>query len=292
MSKDVVAITKEETVVRAAELMVTRETGSVIVTDGVKVVGVLTEKDVLTKVLAAKKKPEVTLVVEAMSSPPITVNTEMSVYSASKMMEENGIRRLPVVSDGKLVGVVTQTDLSNVMRSVIIDVVPQVEAELKSTPLKMELREGRTYMVQEKKPLRSYEIFADMVKHGFYGLCIARMNPKRVREYYELATTPIIWVTDIKSEEKSVDPKDLKAVSNMIGDFLKKADKGVVFMEAVPYLIDRNSFDEVLAMIQHLRDIVSESTTCLILYVDPIILTEKELVRLMKEVDEVRFRAY
>jgi CBS domain-containing protein len=292
MTTDVVTAHKEDTVVDAAKLMTANNIGCVVVTADGRVAGMLTEKDILVKVLGEKRNPASTLAAEVMGCPALTVNPDFSVYSASKLMQENGFRRLPVVDEGRLVGIVTQTDLTNVMRSVIIEVVPQLEAELKATPIEHDLEAGKSYLIEEKKPVKSYEIFVDMAKHGYMGLCISRTNPKKVRESYGLSTTPVVWVTDIKTDEQSIKPADLAGVSNLAGEFLNKVDKGVVFLEALTYLIGHNSFERVLHTIQHIRDITSESQSSLIIYIDPVVLTERELKLLMEEMDEVKFRAY
>jgi CBS domain-containing protein len=293
MTKDLVTARREDTVVKAAELMTTKNVGSVIIVDnegGVE--GIMTEKDILVKVLGERRNPATTLVSEVMTSPAVTVNPELSVYSASKFMEEHKFRRLPITDKGKLVGIVTQTDLSNVMRSVIIEIVPEVEKELKDTPLEYQLEKGKGYLIEEKKPIRCFEIFEDMVKHGYMGLCIARTNPKRIRETYGLEATPIVWVTDIMTEETKLEPTDLNGISKAVSEFIQKAEKGVVFLEALMYLTVHNDFNRVLQVIQHIKDVISESNSSLMVYVDPVLLTEHDLKLLMQEMDEVKFRAY
>jgi predicted transcriptional regulator len=292
MTRRVVTVGSKDPVVDVTRLMTSKNIGCVIVMESGKVIGILTERDLLNRVFSGKKDISRMVVAEAMTSPVVTIDSKTSVYYAAKMMEKNFFRRLPVVDDGRLVGVVTQTDVNKAMTSSMIDLVPRVESNLKTTPVKCDTETGRSYMIEEKKSVKSIEMFTELVKHGHMGLCICRTNPENIKKTYDLQSTPIVWVTDIKTNEQSITPTDLVSLSNVISEFVQKAKKGVVFIEALTYLIDRNDFTRVLHAIQHIRDVVSESDSCLIINVDPVVLSEKELELLSQEMDEVKFRAF
>jgi CBS domain-containing protein len=292
MVRDVVTVAAGEPISKVTEVMTHRKIGCVVVMKKGDVAGIITERDLLTRVLDGKKNPINTTAGDVMTTPTITVGSKTSIYYASRLMEKNDLRRLPVVDGGKLIGIVTQRDLSKAMTTAMVDLVPQVEPDLKSTPIVIALEGGRSYLIEEKKPTKSCEIFVDMVKHGHKGMCICRINPNKIRETYDLATTPLIWITDIKTDEPHLDSTDLAGISNVVSEFVKKAEDGVVFIEAFTYLITRNDFANVLHMIQHIRDVISEGKSSLILHVDPVVLTERELELLTQEIDDVRFRAY
>ena len=113
MVKDVVTIHSEKTVYDAAKLMSEKMVGCLIVVEnGYKPVGIITERDFVRRVLAKDKDPHKTLVKEVMSTPLISVRPELSVVVASQEMAEHKIRRLAVVEDDKLVGIVTSFDLT------------------------------------------------------------------------------------------------------------------------------------------------------------------------------------
>ncbi|MBS7608829.1 CBS domain-containing protein, partial [Candidatus Bathyarchaeota archaeon] len=76
-----------------------------------RVVGVLTERDVLKRVVDEGRNPDKTLVKEVMSKPPITINPDADLEDAIELMFKHKIKKLPVVENGKLVGLVTFTDL-------------------------------------------------------------------------------------------------------------------------------------------------------------------------------------
>jgi len=101
-------------VLSAAKLMKKHRIGNVIVVEGEQPVGILTESDILKKVVAEDKKPKDVLVKDVMSTPVIVTDPYISLEEAMKTMGKCNIRRLPVIEDGKLIGVITQKDISRI----------------------------------------------------------------------------------------------------------------------------------------------------------------------------------
>ena len=81
--------------------------GSVVITKGGKSVGITVDHDIAAKVIMKDRNPDEVKAKEIMSSPLITVEAGASVEEACGLLAENGIRRLPVIEDGKLVGIVS-----------------------------------------------------------------------------------------------------------------------------------------------------------------------------------------
>lgn len=100
------------TVARAAKVMSERGVGSIIIVKGKKPVGILTERDLLMKVVATDMKPSKVLVGKVMSSPVLTITPEADITDAARTMVRNKIRRLPVVEGGRLIGIVTASDIT------------------------------------------------------------------------------------------------------------------------------------------------------------------------------------
>ena len=111
MTPDVVTIQSEATVVQAAEAMTNNNISCIVVLNDKQVTGVLTERDILKRVIAAQKDPDTTKINEVMSSPVKTVPPDYSVFSASRLIENVNIRRLVVLEGSTLKGIVTQTDI-------------------------------------------------------------------------------------------------------------------------------------------------------------------------------------
>lgn len=112
MTSNVLVTTAEKTVLDAAKLMTSDNRGSIVVVDNSKPIAIVTERDLFRKVIAKGLKPEEVLVRDIMSSPLVSVSPELPLRSAAKLMEEKEIRRLPVIEDDKLVGIITAADLA------------------------------------------------------------------------------------------------------------------------------------------------------------------------------------
>jgi PAS domain S-box-containing protein len=111
MTSDVAAISSSATVKEAADVMASRDISCLVAMDNNTVAGIFTERDLLKRVIALKRNPFETILKNVMSSPVMSVPSNYSIPSASKMMEKMKIRRLLVMDDQNLLGVVTQTDI-------------------------------------------------------------------------------------------------------------------------------------------------------------------------------------
>jgi CBS domain-containing protein len=112
MSRDLLVIDSEERVAEAARRMVERGVGAVLVMDGEKLEGILTERDILKAV--AKGLAEDARVREWMTRHPETIDCSEATGQAAALMIHGGFRHLPVVEDGKIAGIVSIRDLMRV----------------------------------------------------------------------------------------------------------------------------------------------------------------------------------
>ncbi len=120
MVGDVITVEAEATVRQAVDLMNENEIGCLIVVDEEeKPVGILTERDLLRRVLAKRKDPVRIKVGRVMSKPLVTGTPHMSLEAATKLMFKKKIKKLPVVENGNLVGLVTLTDMVRVQPQII-----------------------------------------------------------------------------------------------------------------------------------------------------------------------------
>jgi CBS domain-containing protein len=121
MSANPACCTPEHNVQQAAELMVKHDCGEIPVleSDGnMKPIGVITDRDIACRVVATGKSPTQTRVRDAMSSPPMTVTPDASLEECCRIMEENQIRRVPVVDErGRCCGMVSQADIARAART-------------------------------------------------------------------------------------------------------------------------------------------------------------------------------
>ncbi len=111
MTREVKTVSPSETIQKAAEIMKSVDCGSVPVVDGSRVTGMLTDRDIVISAVAGGK-PSSTPVKECMTDTVVSISPEKEAQSAANLMADNQVRRLPVVENGKLVGIVAIADLA------------------------------------------------------------------------------------------------------------------------------------------------------------------------------------
>jgi CBS domain-containing protein len=112
MVKEVITIDENMTVSEAADIMNKFEIGCVIGVRKGKAMGILTERDVLKRVVAVGKDAKKTKVKDAMTSPLVVAEPSMDLGEAVKLMFQMKIKKLPVVDGKRLVGLVSLTDIA------------------------------------------------------------------------------------------------------------------------------------------------------------------------------------
>ena len=111
MTKNVVTIDVNKTVVEAAALMSENDIGDLIVMEDNTPVGIVTERDFVRRVLAEGKSTE-SKVSEVMTRPLKVIDPDAPIKEAARRMVNKRIRRLPVIKDNKLVGIITAADFA------------------------------------------------------------------------------------------------------------------------------------------------------------------------------------
>lgn len=112
MVENVVCIDVDSTVRDAVVLMNLHGIGCLIAADRKRVVGIITERDVLKRVVAQSKDADITKVLEIISKPIIAGGPDMFVEDATKLMLNKNIKKLPVMKNGKIIGIVTLSDIA------------------------------------------------------------------------------------------------------------------------------------------------------------------------------------
>jgi len=119
MTPTPVTIRPDATIHEASGLMRDREIGSLVVLEAGHTMGIVTERDIVTKVAATDTQPSRVLVRDIMTTPVVAVHPHEEVAEAAKLMSQRKIRRLPVVQDGKLVGMITENDIIRIWPQLI-----------------------------------------------------------------------------------------------------------------------------------------------------------------------------
>jgi CBS domain-containing protein len=112
MVKEIITVNPTKKIRDAVELMNKNQIGCLVVTRKGKPVGIMTERDVLKKIVCRCKNPEQTRVSEIMSKPLIVGRVDMDWLEAVKLMLDRNIKKLPILDDERLVGLVTLTDIA------------------------------------------------------------------------------------------------------------------------------------------------------------------------------------
>lgn len=141
MTKKPIVVSPDETLAGAGEMMLKKEVGSLVVVENGKLAGMITEKDLIKALVQSRKDPTKVKVKEVMARKMVTIPPETDLYDIAKIMNEQDIRRLPVVDKNEeLLGIVTEKDLLKIQPSVIDVLIEKIKIrEPKFKPLSEEI---------------------------------------------------------------------------------------------------------------------------------------------------------
>lgn len=114
MSKDIVSVEVERSIRSAVKTMIRNDLGSVVITEGGKPAGIVTERDIMKSIGYGKINLD-TRVGKIMSKPLISINSDATLGEAADMMIKRKVRRLLAKENTKYVGIITQRDLQRLM---------------------------------------------------------------------------------------------------------------------------------------------------------------------------------
>ncbi len=158
-----------------------------------------------------------------------------------------------------------------------------MEKAVKSAKL-FDLRRGFGYVVKEKKPQKSFEIFVDQVMHNIQGLCISRQHPDIIRKEWGLEKTPIIWLSN-QLGKVYVNPTNIGILSDTIIRFVEKSGDSIVLIDGIEFLMVNNDFNKTLRMIHHITEAIMEYKSRLVISLDPRAFDVRELALLERNME-------
>jgi CBS domain-containing protein len=106
-----ISVCPDDTVFAALELMVDKNVGALLVMEGDNFIGIFTERDYARKVILKGKASKETLIREIMTEDPVTVSLDNTIEDCMRLMTNKFIRHLPVIDNGKLVGIISIGDV-------------------------------------------------------------------------------------------------------------------------------------------------------------------------------------
>lgn len=119
MTRMPVSIGSNLTISECAKLMVKENVGSLIIQEAGILKGIITEKDIVKKIVAVNKDSKKNLVKDVMTKSLITIGPTRDIIYAMKLMTEHDVRRLPVLEENKLIGLLTLKDILRIQPALI-----------------------------------------------------------------------------------------------------------------------------------------------------------------------------
>lgn len=147
-------ISPDEKVIDCVKKMISEKVGSMLVIEDGKLLGIVTERDMLNKVMVKDVNIKKTLIKDIMSKKPVYAEPELDIYDAMILMRLEEIRRLPVVDKGNVVGLLTQKDILSIqpeLYDLVIETFKIREGDRKSSL--NGFMEGNCYACKSHGPL-------------------------------------------------------------------------------------------------------------------------------------------
>ncbi|MEE9223972.1 MAG: DUF835 domain-containing protein [Thermoplasmata archaeon] len=155
------------------------------------------------------------------------------------------------------------------------------------------LQEGRSHIVKERRPDRSFLIFQELVDRGAPGLCVTRIHPDEVRETYGMENVRFVWLTRsekgttvlgaLGAEEEFVSPTSLAGLATILIRFMEEGGKAIL-LEGIEYLVTQNSFSPVLKFLMNVKERALLKNVTFLLSVDPSTMDIKEYQQISREI--------
>jgi signal-transduction protein with cAMP-binding, CBS, and nucleotidyltransferase domain len=163
MNKAVIVMDINSDIPAIAREMVSRDAGSVIITENSMAMGILTERDLVRGIVTEDKRPSEVKASEIFSTPLVTIEPKTSILEASEIMLKANIKRLPVLKDGIVIGVVSNTDILMVtpgLNTILKDLIDMNSEALLTIPSIEELSEAEDFStgVCESCTIFSYDL--------------------------------------------------------------------------------------------------------------------------------------
>jgi PAS domain S-box-containing protein len=222
MSPNVAIVSSDETVVSAAKRMSEEKVSCIVVVDDTRVVGILAETDILRRIADRDNDFDKKRVAEVMSSPVESVSPNLSVLEASEIMERGCIKRLPVLEDGRLIGIVTQTDLVRTMTSYGVwrDVAEIMSKNVASTHRKAAVSKAAELMTSRNIScvvvLEGEEAVGVLTERDILGKLVARRGDPTRTAVEDIMSSPVISVPPHHSVFSSSKTMEMEGIRRLV----------------------------------------------------------------------------
>jgi PAS domain S-box-containing protein len=177
-----------------------------------------------------------------------------------------------------------ESEVDDLKKRLVIEPVLEVPTDAAQ---KYNLDMGVSYLIKEKEPIKSYDVFKDFVSHGTFGLVITKQHPSRIQRLYKLEKTPMVWLSKNDDTESSIPGSNLGSLSHAITQFIEKSDKSVVILDGLEHLITINGFEKTIMYLYDIIEFVSLHNSVLIIPVHDEAIDKKEVAILERATESV-----
>lgn len=150
----------------------------------------------------------------------------------------------------------------------------------------IEPRPGNVYLVEEKRPRLSYDLFEQVLSSGYSGLVITREFPKKVMSEKGLTDCRLLWLTNMPGEGR-INPTAIGILMGQIKAFIEKQSKSALFFDGFEYLASVNTYDRMLQFMHQVKDVVVTNDTIMFVPLDPRTMTPRELALLERSMEPI-----
>ena len=149
-----------------------------------------------------------------------------------------------------------------------------------------EPKPGNVYLVEERRPKASFELFDQAISSGYSGLVVTRDFPKKILSEKELTGCRILWLTNLPGEGR-INPTAVGILMGQIRNFIENQRRTAVVLDGFEYLSSLNTYDRMLQFMHQLRDIVVTNESMMFVPVDPRTLSSRELAMLERSMEPI-----
>ncbi|MBU0686142.1 MAG: DUF835 domain-containing protein [Thermoplasmatota archaeon] len=142
-----------------------------------------------------------------------------------------------------------------------------------------EPKPGNVYLVEERRPKVSFELFDQQLSAGYNGLIVTRDFPKKLLSEYGIGDCRMLWLTNLVGDGR-INPTAIGILMSQVRNFVEGAKNTVVVLDGLDYLITLNTYDRMLQFMHQLRDTVVTNDCILIVPMDPRTVGQRELALL------------
>lgn len=149
-----------------------------------------------------------------------------------------------------------------------------------------EPRPGNVYLVEERRPKSSYELFDQATASGYAGLVVTRDFPKKLLSERDVGPCKVVWLTNLVGDGR-INPTAIGILMGQIRAFIEGQPKTAVIVDGIEYLISLNTYDRMLQFMHQLRDVVVTNDSMLFVPLDPRTLSPREVAMLERNMEPI-----